>query len=59
MSRISEKARLQKDLNLLFLIIIIIAISKDNDDEVLKYLILAEDIKKQRYLHRSIVLKSN
>jgi hypothetical protein len=59
MSRIDQKTRLQKNLNLLFLITTTIAASKEEDDDALNNLTLAEDIKEQKYLYRSVVSKFN
>jgi hypothetical protein len=60
MSRISNKIQVQNNLNRFFLVDFITATLKDKIDEVLTYLLLCEDFKKQKYLYsRLVVLKSN
>ena len=60
MSRINEKARLQKNLSLVFIAINALADTQKVDEIVEKFLLLSKNLKEQRYFtSRSFILKSN
>ena len=60
MPRISSKIKLQRELHNLFLVKFATATSSNQFDEAIDYLILTEDLKKQRYLaSRLFVFKFN